>query len=350
MRMDKSAIMWSILTVAVMLGISGCIPAGTGNPTRVPFGWVPTPIVPRQIADNRLNLREHWRVSQNGIGGGISDPLLLAVAERVIYFKWHAEESTGRLQVRDATSGNLVWESPDKYGLWARYLAADGERTYVHAGNEIQAYDLENGKRLWISQVQWHKSYNLYVEKDVLCVHDIEASEIRYLNARTGEELNRLSLVTDDGFPLLARFPQFDLYRTPSTLQAVDAMTQQLLWETRVSAIWHTYERPGLFGNVLLVGMYEPVSAIDVQTGQIKWHNIGKPFASNFVVMNGSLYALNYSAQLVQLDIETGQEMGHLQFTPDQADYSISRYWVATNGQMLFVSFDDSQELIALGP
>jgi hypothetical protein len=68
------------------------------------------------------------------------------------------------------------------------------------------------------------------------------------------------------------------------------------------------------------------------------------------VTNDGFLYALDSYARLVQLDVKSGKELGHIQFAPAWTDNSRERYWVAIDGKMVFVSFDDSRELIALGP
>jgi len=346
MKMNKAIVIWSILALALMCGAPGCVPIGAEMPTRE----IPTPTASRQIGENRLGLREHWRASKVHIVGGGYNPVLLALPGWVVHSKWNAEQITGQLQVRDATDGNLVWESTEKQGLCVDFLAVDNKRVYVHDGNEILAYDLESGERLWVSRVQWHRGYNLHLENGMLGVHNVQESEVHYLDVYTGEELDRVSLATEEGFLLLGRFPQMDLYRTPATLRAVDAATGQLLWETGgITAIWHTYTRPTLVNDVFLVGYGGGITVVDVQTGRIKWENRGH-FVSNFVAMNDALYALDPHARLVRLDIETGQEIGYLQFTPDQTNYKENRYWVASDGQRLFVYFGDSRELIALGP
>jgi outer membrane protein assembly factor BamB len=107
---------------------------------------------------------------------------------------------------------------------------------------------------------------------------------------------------------------------------------------------------PVLVEGVLLVGFWDQVIAIDSRTGQVIWRNQDTPFASNFAVFNDYLYALDYNARLVKLDIKTGQEKGYVQFTPARTNASEKKYSVAADGQMLFISFSDSQELIALGP
>ena len=95
---------------------------------------------------------------------------------------------------------------------------------------------------------------------------------------------------------------------------------------------------------------WDNVTALDVRTGQVVWGNRAGAFASNSVVVGDDLYALDGSARLVQLDVQTGWEKGYVQFTPAQTNTSEKRYWVAALGTMFFVSFGDSQELIALGP
>ncbi len=339
----KDYLMWFTLIVVLIFVLSSCNPTGAQHS----FYETPQPTEARQIGNTTLKLREYWRVSQIYVGGSF-DSHLLAVRGQVLCTSYDFANKITRLLAFDATKGNLQWEAKGKPG--GSELATDVEQVYFINPFEIRAYALEGGQQLWTTQVLPHRAYRLYSDGERLYVRDQTHWEVYYLDVQTGDKLGESSLLTGDEFILLARTSWVDLYTNRTQLKAVDANSQQLLWLTDIGNIGPIRNRPVLFNDILLVGVQEPVFAIDLQTGYVKWNNKGKPFASNFVVADGFVYALDHDARLVQWDVQTGQETGYLQFTPAQVNTVENRYWVATDGQMLFVSFDDSQELIALGP
>jgi len=117
---------------------------------------------------------------------------------------------------------------------------------------------------------------------------------------------------------------------------------------------------PVLLDDLLLLDVRGEVLALDAQSGQIRWrsydpaHSAETGFVTRVVMAGDTIYALRRDARLVRMDARTGQEMGYIQFAPplfDDNPYGGSNVLgLAGDGQMLFVSFDDSQELIALGP
>jgi len=254
-----------------------------------------------------------------------------------------------RLRVLNAASGSLSWETP---WHWKNRgpLAVDTERVYYGVDFKLRAYSLAEGVLLWETkdllpfQGDWWDS-----DGETLCMRDWGRLEDRYFDARTGEDLGYTQLDWEDGF-VLAQFPSLTLHSSPWTLQAVDVATQQVRWtiDTGIPAAFQ--RRPELFDDTLLTGAGRILFALDVQTGQVKWQNRERLFASDWLTANGSIYALDYNARLIRLDIETGQETGYIQFTPASTDVSTKGYAVAADGEMFFVYFGDSQELIALGP
>jgi outer membrane protein assembly factor BamB len=330
------------------MGLAGCSSSGTRS-TPTPS---PQPLASRQLAENTLRLREYWRISSIRLPNSPYDsPVLLATSGRVVCVSYESKSFSyvTRLRMYDAASGKLVWEVQLRQG--GIFLAIDNERIYVLAHFDIQAYSLNDSQLLWKAQeMPGHAVYFLHSDGEKLYVRDLTNWKVYYLDARTGEQLGSDSLLTGSKFALLAQLPQFDLHTSSRALQAVDKATQQVLWTTDIDKLEPVMRLPVLVDNILLVGIREQVLAIDAQTGQVKWRNKDTPFASNFVVMNGYLYALDEKARLLQLDVKTGQEKGRIQFTPARTSVSDKRYWIAADGQMLFVSFEDSQELIALGP
>jgi outer membrane protein assembly factor BamB len=229
---------------------------------------------------------------------------------------------------------------------------------------EIQAYDIENGQQLWDKSVPI-KAGEFHPDQGTLHVLEVGRGGPWMLYAfdgRTGDMLSSEALPTLDDFSLFARLPQFDLYHgyeASLRLRAVDPVTQQVLWSVRDPKIFSALGWPPVVLDNVLLAEGDEIVAFDMQSGRVRWRT-GDPartphtplLATNVVVMNDSLYALRYDGRLVRLDPRTGQETGYIQFLPTLPDQSpIDKFFaLATDGKMLFVSFDDSNELIALGP
>ena len=329
--MRKSWILWTIVSMLAVL--TGCVPSTLPRPT-------PTVISPRQIVGGTLAAREYWRV-QGACGCGRNLPHLAATdTGQIVQLHWVFDEGW-QIRALDSGNGEMLWATD--YGPFIS-LVSDEERVYVQRMYEIWAYSLLDGQYLWASHVKPRILYNIWVEDDMLFIAG--EGELYLLDSRTGKELEHIRLETDDDFPLLTRLGEVDLYKTWRTLRTVERKTGQLLWEVEVGGAMQIHTRPILERDVLLISDEGVVIAIDVRAGVVKWTNRDRPFASNSVVVDGFVYGLDYGARLVQLDIETGQVKGYLQFIPPQLNDSGN--CIASGKEMLFVCFDDSAELIAL--
>ena len=330
-------------------------PPATLQPIEAPVDGTPPSTGSRQIIDNDLSLREYWRVS--AIIGGHHEIDLCAVSGRVVYREFDDSGMLHRLRALEAASGSLLWETP---WSWKNSgpLAADPERVYYSLDFKLRVYSLAEGVLLWETEdllpfrVMWMSSDG----KTLSVRGTAPGMEERYFDVYTGENLGYTQMSGEDGF-VFAQFPSFYLYYPYSrslTLQAIDVATQQVLWmiETGSAAF---DKHPELFDDTLLIGAGQELYVLDVQTGQIKWQNQGPRFA-NWLTANDFIYALDYNARLIQLDIETGKEIGYVQFAPAtdclENGYCIhpNYYLIAADGQMFFVYFGDRKELIALGP
>jgi len=339
--MNKVYVAWSIMLITLAIGLSGCFSSDVHR----------LPTESRQISSNTLNLKEHWRKTQIRIKGFSYDNLhLWVISGRVVYVQGSSNGPVDQLQVLDAASGDLLWRLPEER-MGIGQVTVDTKRVYFMADFIIRAHELNDGRRLWQSQeMPPHRTYSLWSNGEKVYAGDLTKGVTYHFDANTGSPLDSDLSATSDGFVLSAQFPQFDLHISDNALQAVDRATYKSLWTTNVTSMGSSWRVPVLVEDVLLVGFWDRVIAIDSRTGQVIWRNQDIPFASNFAVMNGYLYALDYNARLVKLDIKTGQEKGYIQFTPARTNVSEKSYSVAADRQMLFVSFSDSQELIALGP
>ncbi len=325
-----TTVTWSLLA-AILVSLSACSSLNVRQP--------------RDLADNTLNLREYWRHTPFSSGGVPSNPCLFAVSGRVIWTQ-RVADYVRFVKVLDGASGGLLWEQQLED---AQALAVDADRVYVMAHFDLHAYDLGHGDALWKSpKLPDHASYRLISDGEKLDVYDMTRELVHTFDARSGTELSTTPVSTEGGFMLVSSSPLFNLYLGPSALKLQDRMTQQTLWITQIEELGPSRWRSVLFrDDVILVGWG---FALDAQSGQLRWYRDDLDSVSNFVAVNDSVYALDDRARLVQLDIHTGEETGYIQFTPARTNASENRYWVAADGQMIFVSFDDSQEVIALGP
>jgi len=289
---------------------------------------------------------------------------LAAASGRVVCMYYDPVSTSLSVRVFDATNGTLLWEAPGEFG--AGEVALDVERVYFEINLELRAYDLESGQQLWESQLTPHRGHSFDPEGDNLYILESGGGgpwTLYTLDACTGDILSSESVSTDDGFILLARFPQFDLYygpmaHSPNRMRAVDPATQQTRWSVEEAGITSLPEWPPvLLDDVLLIETGDEVIAFGARDGQVIWRSYTPSerkslFATGSVIVDRTVYALRYDGRLVRLDSRTGQETGHIQFTPALPDSSHQSdfFALAADGQMLFISFDDSNELIAFGP
>lgn len=344
-----------ILVVLTVFELVGCSSINLSAPQTTP----PPLVVPRQITGNSLGLRVYWRVPF--VGG-----MLTAKSDRVVYVA--VANNIPHVRVLDATNGHLLWEVEEARG--SGLLAVDDERVYFEDSYDVLlAYAMEDGRPLWQRPFAPHRGRSFDPHGDTLYIRQGGSGEdyLFTLDARTGEILNTESLWTADHFLVFARFPQFDLHiltvQDPFTLRAVDPATQQLRWQIE--------QKPGLFlmnlrwppvllNELLLLDVQGEVLALNAQNGEIVWrshdlaHSPETELVTRAVMVGDSIYALREDARLVRMDARTGQETGYIRFSPSLTNanpYGGGNFpGLASDGRMLFVSFDDSQELIALGP
>ena len=134
---------------AVMVLLQSCVPAWS-----LP---VPTPMASRAIVQNSLPLRELWRKGNLVIYAG-----LVASTQNVFFVEDRLGLNQGRLQVLDATTGQLQWQVADLPNEHS--LATDQVRLFIAVDWNIRAYNLPDGKLLWRTpgELPGHTEYRIY--------------------------------------------------------------------------------------------------------------------------------------------------------------------------------------------
>jgi outer membrane protein assembly factor BamB len=318
---------------------------------------VPTPTASRSIVGASLPLHEVWRSRGILLRVGFG-PLLLSAAEGTVFFVNHGQGwSQARLQVLDASTGQLRWQTDDDVS-YEHSLAASQGRLFIAVNWNIRAFDLSNGKLLWRTPgtLPGHTGYYIYPVGDKLTVYSTMDSQSQSLDVfsaydpATGELLEQAkSEVTEEG-RLLWRTTQVDYQQDCSRrLSAVDRASGNVIWQIAVRNCVKFWPDSADSVKVFSIATGE-LFAADVATGEVLWRYPKKCYL-NSAVMGGIVYAVREDGTLVGINEKTGSEVGTIEFSPvGKSDSAIPTYWVATDGERLFAYFGDSQELIAFQP
>ncbi len=333
----------------VMVLLQSCIPA-------VP-AWLPstqTPMSSRRIVQRGLPLRELWRRSGLLISNSMMPAGVLATEKHVFFVDYNLV----RLQVLDATTGQLEWQVADLPNEHS--LATDLERLFIAVNWNIQAYNLSDGKLLWRTpgELPGHTTYRLYPMGKEIWAYSTESSfgkseqVIRAYDASDGTLKWQSRTGEADNTYMVFRSPSVDYWGNSDSLWAIDRSSNKTLWQiktTSPASLW-----PTLTDSMIILsgrqfwGAPAELYALDAGTGATVWQYAAKCL-SNFVMSNNTIYAITESTALVGLDPRTGREKGYVTFTTVKAEDN-TQYWVAAAGDKVFAYFGDSQELIAFGP
>ena len=316
---------------------------------------MPTPTASRSVVSLSLPLHEVWRSRGILLVVGFGPPLLSAT-EGTVFFVNHAQRGLqARLQVLDALTGQLRWQTDDDVS-YEHSLAASQGRLFIAVDWNIRAFDLANGKLLWRTPgtLPGHTGYYLYPVGDKLTVYstmDTQSKSLDVFSAystATGELLEQAKIETTEA-RLLWRTAQVDYRDDCRHMSAVDRASGDVMWQIadrNCVSFW-----PDSADSVKVFSTATgDLFAADIVTGEVLWRYPKKCYL-NSVVMGGIIYAIRADGILVGINQKTGSEVGTIEFSPvGKSDSAIPTYWVASDGKRLFAYFGDSQELIAFQP
>lgn len=257
-----------------------------------------------------------------------------------------------QLEVVDAHTGNTVWRS-ERFSDYED-VAVVGDKAFVllNEGKLLNIYDVKGDGKPLHSSDKYFKAGTIfylfpvaegevilyYQQGDEYSIHTIDSKGVEVGNSRKIQGLSFLFL-----------FDQPFFLSTGAEYIGGNFRTGEELW--RIPAPGQIYGRPILQDNILIIsagdGRRYALMAIDIRNGHKLWKT-EKIFGSNVVLYEGNLYALRNDAVLVKLDPKTCQTEDEISFTPNSIDAGFSAYWLASDGERLFVYFGDSQELFAL--
>lgn len=214
----------------------------------------------------------------------------------------------------------------------------------------IAAYEVGSGEILWSQPIPGTRDINsLVASNSTISIDGGSRSDDYYLlDTQTGEIISTLAKSTH-GLPMPgANVNMAYWYDNESNPQAPDVVNIAT-WAKKFEQI---FQPPILTEHAILIRR-EPgkkpgsVASLDKNSGEIIWETPNNVISN--VATNGvAAFFLTSSAKLIVLDIETGEEIGFVNFS--NADFAPDRtqsYFVAANENQVFVFLGDSNQLFA---
>ncbi len=262
-----------------------------------------------------------------------------------------------QLDVLDADTGETLWQSEPFPYYEAIAISRDKAIVLLNEGHpRINIYDLNSdtskpatSKNSLDAPTRFHL-FPMVVEDTYYLGYELLGEYFLYEMNLAGEEISTFQIsVPYEGSSLFLVNRQDYLLTSGGEYIWSNIETNDVLWRL---------ESPGridswpVFTNGVLVlvpgnGKDYLVSAIDAQTGQELWRT-EETFGSNVVWHKDSLYVLRNDATLVELDLRTGQVLEEISFHPNTINAGAWAYWLASDGEKIYIYFGDSQELFAL--
>lgn len=352
-----------VMLVAVILYlILFPVISGSAYPTLVPLS------PPKQITSNSLPLREIWRRA-GVVASTVNDPPKIIIKDNMIIL---AVEEGGssydqKILTLDTQTGTKLWETKATFER-PDSLAVDNERVYVAYLEDVRAFDLKTGQKLWTGAKQrWGKrgGLNVYVQDNQVEVYDLDVtysspmnSNLFIVNPQTGETL---STIEWGGI----FFRRDNLYYS-SPWERGGFQNWIVARNDEVDNVWRrdfeglVRRWPIFVADVMYLDAGD-IYALNPETGDIYWQYklSGKdyyPF-NNCLIPKvaygaGLLYTIKSDAALVGLDPQTGDEVGSLTVSPPpmyrdiSGDQSGPCNIVAASDKFLAVYYSDSSEVI----
>ena len=250
------------------------------------------------------------------------------------------------------------------------YLGFDGQDKVGDenhwAGAAIAAYHLNSNEIIWRQKILGTKFIDSIVASDKAIA--IGAGKYHIIDPDSGEILHSLDRFAS-GLPGSGADVNFAYW-----YDYVSSDVDPLQYEPNIEniAFWAAkFERvkqsPLLSSDLILVKQYEratrgnlvtnnrdlgtlegQIEAFDGDSGDVVWHSEFNVI-SNVVVANDVAFYFTDSAELIAVDVYSGEKVGSVTFSIPNVEIGEDRgYFVAVNDKTIFVYFGDSRQLFAL--
>jgi outer membrane protein assembly factor BamB len=304
----------------------------------------------RAIVRNSLPLSEKWRATTFN---PFQYPPMKAI-DNLLLVEGRDDDAFSKsyyyLSAFDAQTGALKWKIGDLLGSFD-VLNADREWVYLGYAAIVIAYDLDDGKELWRSEPLATRDTidQIDIQNGSIIVYTDEHEKeqvIWVLDARSGEikETRRYSYRK-----LFCGSSTHDYWIGDGMVWAgrkgdQDPLDATVVKDVPIGPCYVTSE-----GFVIIRSdPYDArLYAISEESGQVAW-TYSDVIISNVVQSGKILYAIRKDGSLVGIDIQSGREIGRIEFS--QAQDVVSQlsepYVLSADDNQLHAYWGDSQELI----
>ena len=256
------------------------------------------------------------------------------------------EYGGSKILALDTQSGNVLWQ---RDAVLPASIITSNTQLYTTLNDKIDIVDPQTGNLVREIEIP-----------NVGTIYNVFATEHNlYAFTKSGRHL---IYNIDDGIyglsePFLAYYPIIIenglMYFTEAgSYKAKEVQTQSILWEYSLNETVNVH--PLFTDNVIVIStVMGRIYGLDKRTGNLLW-NVDAHAISNVTASKSKLYLLAGDGHLKVLDINNGQEIAKLEFSPASFESNspstsniIGAYnvWVDSENDILLVSFGDSCQL-----
>ncbi|MCB9419064.1 MAG: PQQ-binding-like beta-propeller repeat protein [Ardenticatenaceae bacterium] len=215
----------------------------------------------------------------------------------------------------------------------------------------IAAYEINTGELRWVRKITGNRTVISLVADDTTISVDGIQSQYHLIDAQTGEFISSLDKPSEViGSVYATNMAYWYDHVTNTSLPEQEPDIQNIaFWAERFGNV---FQPPVLSDGVLLVRRgvgtsLGDVAALNGETGDLIWET-EKNVVSNVAVDGAVAFFVTSQAELVALDVETGQKVGSVQFSNGETQLGEDKgYFVAASGGNVFVYLGDGRQLFA---
>lgn len=221
--------------------------------------------------------------------------------------------------------------------------AVDDTRVYVFSGRQgfVWAYNLKDGTLAWRSQSLHTGFYNITPRGDKLILFNNGTMFV--LDSDTGYLSTMRENTFQGGSPWIFDDQVYQAFRNKLVVRNINTGATE--WDLNKEPLYLTV----IGDRVYFSSRDKSLSAVNRNSGQLLWEKyLDAAPVSAVTNIDDKGYLMLANGVIVELDMETGNEIGRVVTTPASTSPYYSDKGLATDGTMLYATFGDST-ILAFG-
>lgn len=329
---------------------------------------LPVKVSNYSVVNQPSNFRVLWMKPDAFASYNDAAIMLAATNDMIIFLGGFPQTEPRSLFGINAETGSIEWTKMEEYKASTGFklaVFANDHLFYVvfssiwrapintTGASKIRAYQSDSGDSVWTRPISRATSIDSLMITELTIGIDADNSKNYYvLDAQTGQILETRSKEENDFLWFSKDGILYESTRFHS-VQAIESETGEILWQ---SSLAMSFEYPPILndgvlllrsGNSASVGV---VYALDIQTGEILWQYSG--VVSNVAAENSIAYLLTLDAQLIAINVRTGDILDAVDFSTSEfvlQDNNSFRHGfsVAVLEDIVSIHLGDSQQLFA---